>query len=99
MNRGSVIHQNPKSNQMLQVKGGGMGSQLLGGSAGGAGTYTSINDYVSTTGRNPFSGGGLTQHNPYSGGGSGMKRLSDKLSDLHYEKKKSRREPNIHFSI
>ena len=92
MNRGKVLHQNPKEGQGLYAgsgltaSGSGMGSILLGGSGNGS-AYSSLSDYIHTTGKNPFSGGGI-----------GMKRLSEKLSDLQYMKK-SRREPNISFSI
>jgi len=85
--RKRLIHQNPRQHESLHmdISGTGMGSQLLGGS-GGASSYMSVSDYAHTTG-----------HNPYAGGGIGMKRLADKLENLHYRKKA--RDSNIHFSI
>ena len=69
----SAYHKN-----MNFMKGEGMGSVLLrtaGG--GGASSYMDMDDYISTTGINPYTRAGVSQ-------GKGLpKKLSSKLSNLN----------------
>lgn len=69
---------------------GASASLLLDGGLGGGNSYSSIDDYVSTTGRNPLkiSGSGLA------------KSFTDKLSKLNIGKMPISRKPqNINFSL
>jgi hypothetical protein len=53
--RGQVMNKRGK-----HIQGNGMGSVLLNkGGAGSASSYIDIDDYVNTTGNNPFKGSGL----------------------------------------
>jgi hypothetical protein len=63
---------------MKFVKGEGMGSVLLRtGGGGGASSYMDMDDYISTTGINPYTRAGVSQ-------GKGLpKSLSSKLSNLN----------------
>ena len=83
----------PFSHGRPHMKGLGMGSVLLRTGGGGAGSsYMDIDDYVATTGINPYSR--VT--------GSGMKglgKLSDKLSKLSIEKPPAKKHKNITMSF
>ena len=65
---------------MKFIGGSGMGSVLLRtGGGGSASSYQDIDDYIATTGINPYTRTGVTQSK-----GSGMpKSLTSKLSKLH----------------
>lgn len=68
--RGQVMHHKGK-----YMSGKGAGSVLLNtGGAGSASSYIDIDDYIETTGRNPFSSKGK--------GLKGLNILSQKLSKL-----------------
>lgn len=70
-------------------QGCGMGSLLLNkGGAGGASSYIDIDDYIDTTGRNPFKS---EQHAK----GRGLENLSSKLSKLKIEPSSTIRRKNI----
>ena len=71
----SAYHKN-----MNFVKGSGMGSVLLKpGGGGAASSYMDMDDYISTTGINPYTRTGVTQSK-----GSGISSsLSNKLSKLN----------------
>jgi hypothetical protein len=70
-----------------------MGSVLLRtGGAGGASSYSDMDDYIATTGINPYARKGME--------GSGMmKSLSDKLSKLNIEPKLHVKKKNITMSF
>jgi hypothetical protein len=87
----------PYSNAVLNIhsnkhfKGKGVGSVLLsnGMGTGGVGSsYSSINDYITTTNQNPY-------YNQPKGMGIG--HLSHKLDSLNINKKKKER--NINFNL
>ena len=66
-------------NSRVMMKGEGMGSVLLSKGGGGAGSsYMDMDDYISTTGINPYARAGVSRP---SGSGLG-KKLSEKLSKL-----------------
>lgn len=71
------------------ISGKGVSPLLLDGGMGKGNSYSSIDDYVSTTGRNPLkvSGSGLA------------KTFTDKLSKLNVGKPISRKPQNINFSL
>ena len=70
-------------------QGQGMGSLLLQkGGPGGASSYIDIDDYIDTTGRNPYKSG---QHAK----GKGLEKLSSKLSNLKIEPSSTIRRKNI----
>jgi len=66
------------------LRGKGMGSFLLDGGIGGQSSYSSVDDYISTTGRNPYKTGGS------------LERMNRKLESLVPNKKKPK---NINFSL
>ena len=73
----------------ISYAGSGMGSVLLRTAGGGAGSsYSDMDDYIRTTGINPYKRSSVTQPS-----GEGLKSLSSKLSNLSiipdkYRKKK-----------
>ena len=70
--------------------GRGMGSLLLNkGGAGGASSYMDIDDYISTTGRNPYK---ETKGHIF---GKGLEKLSSKISKLEIEPPSNIRRKNI----
>jgi hypothetical protein len=70
-------------------QGQGMGSLLLNkGGAGGASSYIDIDDYIDTTGRNPYKS---DQHAK----GKGFEKLSSKLSNLKIEPSSTIKRKNI----
>ena len=73
--------------------GRGMGSVLLRtGGGGNASSYSDMDDYIATTGINPYARKGME--------GSGMmKSLSDKLSKLNIEPKLHVKKKNITMSF
>jgi hypothetical protein len=77
-----------------RVYGQGMGSILLQtGGAGGASSYSDMDDYISTTGINPYARTGMESS------GTGLKSLSDKLSKLNIEPKLHVKRKNITMSF
>ena len=71
------------------TSGQGMGSLLLNkGGAGGASSYIDIDDYIDTTGRNPYK---TAQHSR----GKGLEKLSGKLSKLQIEPSSTIKRKNI----
>ena len=68
----------PHKNRVL-VKGEGMGSVLLRTGGGGAGSsYSDIDDYIRTTGINPYARAGVSKPK-----GTGLKSISSKLEKLN----------------
>ena len=81
--RGQVMHSKGK-----HLSGSGMGSLLLNkGGAGGASSYIDIDDYIETTGRNPYKGSGMNS--------SDMSKLSQKLSKVNIKAPSNIRRKNI----
>ena len=77
------------------LNGGGMGSVLLQKGGPGVGSsYTDIDDYISTTGINPYARSGIVKA---SGTGLG-KKISEKLSKLAIIPEKLKRK-NITMSF
>jgi len=71
----------------VQIKGKGVGAVLLNkGGVGAGSSYSSLDDYIQTTGVNPLKGKGL---------GS----MNDKLENLLIKTKKGKKDKNITFSI
>jgi len=71
------------------TQGQGIGGLLLNkGGAGGASSYIDIDDYIDTTGRNPYK---TEQHAK----GRGFEKLSSKLSNLKIEPSSTIRRKNI----
>ena len=79
---------------MKFVKGEGMGSVLLRTGGGGSGSsYMDMDDYISTTGINPYTRAGVSQ-------GKGLpKSLSSKLSNLNIAPPTSTPRKNIVMHI
>jgi len=73
-----------KTSHTRGMRGMGMGSVLLDGGLGGQSSYESVDEYISTTGRNPYSTGGS------------LERMNRKLEALVPNKKKPK---NINFSL
>jgi hypothetical protein len=78
------------------INGKGMGSVLLDGGMGGAssgGSYSSVDDYINTTGVNPYS------HS--SSLGKGLKSMNSKIESLLVKSKKlnPKKDKNINFNI
>lgn len=70
------------------IKGKGIGDVLLNkGGSGSGSSYSSLDDYIQTTGRNPLLGG------------KGLGSMNDKLENLLIKTKKGKKEKNITFSI
>jgi len=62
------------------ISGGGMGSVLLStGGAGSASSYYDIDEYIHTTGINPYARAGV---NPVKPSGTGLSKITSKLSKL-----------------
>lgn len=78
-----------------KMKGKGVGSVLLDGGLGGQSSYSSIDDYISTTGRNPNTLSNV--------GGSGMaKPLAFKRDEMNSKIKSMMVKPkvkNIKFNL
>ena len=77
-----------------RMYGQGMGSVLLAtGGGGGASSYSDMDDYIATTGINPYARKGMESS------GSGLKSLSSKLSKLNIEPKLHVKRKNITMSF
>lgn len=77
-----------------RLYGQGMGSVLLRTAGGGNGSsYSDMDDYIATTGINPYARGGMESS------GSGLKSLSSKLSKLNIEPKLHVKKKNITMSF
>ncbi len=81
-----------------KMKGKGVGSVLLDGGLGGQSSYSSIDDYINTTGRNPntlsnMGGMGLVKTIP-----NGMKKeeMNSKIKNMLVNPKKVK---NIKFNL
>jgi hypothetical protein len=77
----------------FKKKGRGMGSVLLDGGEGGYGggsSYSSLDDYINTTGLNPNRG---------EPSGRGLGKMNSKLEHLLIKTKKGKKEKNITFSL
>jgi hypothetical protein len=87
----------PFSNAVLRpstgtVLGKGVGSVVIRVGGPGAGSsYNDIDEYIATTGINPYS----RQTSTTSSSGSGLKKLSSKLEKLTISKEPSSRRKNI----
>jgi hypothetical protein len=74
------------------IKGRGAGAVLLNKGGGGAGSsYSSLDDYIQTTGLNPLQ--------PIQPKGKGLGKMNDKLENLLIKTNKGKKEKNITFSI
>ena len=79
--------------------GAGMGSVLLRTGGGGAGSsYSDMDDYISTTGINPYTRASQVAPPAAGKGFKGMSRLSEKLSKLSIAQPSSKKK-NIVMSI
>jgi len=77
-----------------RLYGQGMGSVLLRTAGGGnASSYSDMDDYIATTGINPYARSGMDSS------GSGLKSLSSKLSKLNIEPKLHVKKKNITMSF
>lgn len=86
------VQKNIPSRYTRGIKGLGMGSVLLtggNGGAGGASSYSSIDDYVNTTKVNPYTNQMV--------GGRGLARMNNKLKDLNI--KTTKKAKNISFTL
>jgi hypothetical protein len=81
-NGGPVVH--------TSIKGRGVGAVLLNKGGSGAGSsYSSLEDYIETTGRNPL----------VETKGKGLGKMNSKLENLLIKTNKGKKEKNITFSI
>lgn len=73
-----IPHSNARMGTLGRTfNGGGYGTVLLDGGLGGQSSYHGIDDYIATTGRNPFAENKKTK-------GSGLAdRIGSKLKDLN----------------
>jgi hypothetical protein len=91
-----VPHSNAKMNTLGRgIRGLGYGTVLLDGGKGGQSSYSSIDNYIETTGRNPYSNSSKASY------GSGLAdKISHKLKNLNIEKPPTRpKAKNITMSI
>ena len=90
---GAVRHLRGKKH----MKGGAIGTLLLDGGLGGGSSYSSIDDYMATTGRDPTAGSYPTR----GVGGAGLGgRINSKLSKLSLKLPETKRKPqNIRFNL
>lgn len=79
------------------IHGTGAPSFLLDGGIGGQSSYSSIEDYMNTTGRNPYSNTMQRSQNiPATKSGSGLAdKIANKLSKLSLDKPKKIKKKNI----
>jgi len=80
------------------INGKGIGSVLLDGGMGGAssgGSYSSLDDYINTTGINPMSSQSSNSL------GKGIRSMNSKIESLLVKSKKHnpKKEKNINFNI
>ncbi len=69
----------PHTNRLIHSTGSGMGSVLLSKGGPGVGSsYSDMDDYIATTGINPYTRAGVVQKR-----GKGLSDLSSKLSKLN----------------
>jgi hypothetical protein len=77
--------------QTCCMKGKGVGAVLLNRGGGGSGSsYSSLDDYINTTGLNPLSTPKI---------GKGLGKMNDKLENLLIKTSKGKKEKNITFSL
>ena len=80
---------------MKHIKGKGMGSVLLDrGGTGNGSSYSSLDDYISTTGENPMSSTIVK-----SLGGRGLGSMNKKIESLLVKSNKGKKEKNINFNM
>lgn len=86
-----------KVSNRKHINGRGYGSVLLDGGEGGYGgasSYSSLNDYINTTGLNPMLG------QPSQSSGRGLASMNSKLENLLVKTKKpTKKEKNITFHM
>lgn len=76
--------------------GAGYGTVLLDGGLGGQASYSSIDNYIETTGRNPKSSG-KDFSTDFSGGKGLSDKINDKLKNLNIDNRPKRK--NIRLSL
>jgi len=83
------------------IHGKGAPTFLLDGGVGGQSSYSSIEDYINTTGRNPYNNTiQRSQSIPAMKSGSGLAdKIAHKLSKLSLEKPKKIKKKNIVMSF
>lgn len=87
----------PASNAILKVsnkthsKGRGVGAVLLDGGKGGQSSYSSLDDYINTTGINPLSA-------PKPNKGLGLESMNTKIKSLMV-KSRAAKPKNINFNL
>jgi len=77
------------------VVGKGIGGVLLDNGIGGQSSYNSIEDYELITGRNPYNGVVERKQSKLTTGKGLSDRISQKLSKLNIEPKKTTKRKNI----
>jgi hypothetical protein len=84
-----------KTSTMRHSRGRGFGAVLLdNGGTGSASSYPSIDEYISTTGENPYAG--LASSRSL---GKGINSMNKKLETLLVKSKKGKKEKNINFNL
>ena len=77
------------------MSGKGFGAVLLDrGGAGGGSSYSSLDDYIATTGENPMSSTIVK-----SLGGRGLGSMNKKIESLLVKSNKGKKEKNINFNM
>ena len=77
-----------------QVRSGtGVGAVLLDGGLGGQSSYSSLDDYVNTTGVNPLARPTLSK------GRGGLAKMNAQIENLLVKPKGKRKEKNINFNL
>jgi len=85
---------------MFRPMGEGIGSVLLDGGIGGQSSYSSIEDYMNTTGRNPYNNEvSRTQKIQLTSGTGLSDKIAAKLSKLSLDKTKKTKKKNITMSF
>jgi hypothetical protein len=84
-----------------RIHGGGTGTVLLDGGIGGQSSYYSIDDYMKTTGRDPYNNQlSRPQLIPALKSGTGLAdKIASKLSKLSLDKPKKAKKKNIVMSF
>jgi len=84
----------------LRPMGEGIGSVLLDGGIGGQSSYYSIEDYMNTTGRNPYNNTINRNQKMQQTSGTGLAdKIASKLSKLSLDKTKKPKKKNITMSF
>lgn len=69
--------------------GTGVGAVLLDGGLGGQSSYSSLDDYINTTGRNPLA----------KPKGQGLAKMNAQIENLLVKPKGKKKEKNINFNL